>query len=117
MGSYYQRIGVLLSEDGVLLSENGVLLSEDGVLLSEDGVLLSEDGVLLSEDGVLLSEDGVLLSGLTPPHYWHCPKPGPGFPTLNVVVYILCSIVWGNSCGCSFCWYWCKEKALKIPKG
>jgi hypothetical protein len=32
--------------------------------------------------------DGIPLTGLTHPHFYACPKPGPGFPTSYVV---LCS--------------------------
>ena len=28
---------------------------------------------------------GIPLTGLTPPHFCACPKPGPGFPTTYVV--------------------------------
>jgi hypothetical protein len=30
---------------------------------------------------------GVLLIGLTPPHFCACPKPGPGFPSINVNLF------------------------------
>ena len=33
---------------------------------------------------------GILLTGLTSAHFCVCPKPGPGFPTSYVVVF-LCS--------------------------
>ena len=38
--------------------------------------------------------------GLTPSHYCACPKPGPGFPTSYVVVF-LCLMR-----GSLPCWYW-----------
>jgi hypothetical protein len=28
---------------------------------------------------------GIHLTGLTPPHFYACPKPGPGFPFFVVV--------------------------------
>ena len=34
---------------------------------------------------------GIPLTGLTPPHFYACPKPGPEFPTSYVVVF-LCSV-------------------------
>ena len=49
--------------------------------------------------------EGVIqLTGLTSPHFLPCPKPGPGFPTSNVV-FFLCSMIWARD-ECSFCWYW-----------
>ena len=49
---------------------------------------------------------GIPLTSLTPPHFYACPKPGPGFPMSHVIVF-LCSVssvkMRGN---CSFYWYW-----------
>ena len=33
----------------------------------------------------------ILLTGLTPPHFCACPKPGHGFPTSYVVVFVVFS--------------------------
>ena len=42
------------------------------------------------------------LTGLTPHTFGACPKPGLGFQTSYIMVF-LCSV----SCKCSFCWSWC----------
>jgi len=34
------------------------------------------------------------LTSLTPPHFYACPKPGPGFPVPYVMVF-LCSMIGG----------------------
>ena len=46
---------------------------------------------------------GIPLTGLTPPHVCVCPKPGPVFPMLYVMVFV-CLVK--MRCGCSFSWYW-----------
>jgi len=33
----------------------------------------------------------ITVTGLTPPHFCACPRPGPGFPTTYVVVFFLFS--------------------------
>jgi hypothetical protein len=38
-------------------------------------------------------EVGDPLTGLIPPHFYACTKPGPGFPTSNVVVFLCPMIV------------------------
>jgi len=43
-------------------------------------------------------------SGLTPPHFCACPKPGPGFPTSYVMVFFMFNYL--KRCNCSFCWCW-----------
>jgi hypothetical protein len=48
---------------------------------------------------------GISLTGLTPPHFCACPKPGPGFPTSYVVFF---SVQWAKVTGnCSLCWCQC----------
>ena len=47
----------------------------------------------------------IWLTHLTLPHLCACPKSGPGFPMLYVVV--LFYVQWFEIKGdCSFCWYW-----------
>jgi hypothetical protein len=44
-------------------------------------------------DSIIKKGVGITLTGLTPPHLCTCPKPGPGFPALNAVIFVfLCSM-------------------------
>ena len=59
---------------------------------------------------------GIPLTGLTPPHLCYSPKTGPGFPTLDVVifVYVFSEFIWNERW--SFCWYWwnCWSSLFKL---
>jgi len=47
---------------------------------------------------------GIPLTGLTLPHVCACPRPGSGFQTSYVVIF-LCSVSSAKMRG-SLCWYW-----------
>ena len=50
---------------------------------------------------------GIQLTGLTPPHFCACSKPGPWFPTSYVVVFFVFSeLRWEVIV--PICWYWWK---------
>ena len=47
--------------------------------------------VLSLETQLSGGEGGIQLTGLTPPHFYACPKPGPEFPMYCIVVFFVFS--------------------------